>query len=915
MDVLGESEALQQFFKGQDVTGAMENPFVDTSMLEAYISNDLDPGAITLPDSPPDSVSERCSPPQMTDVQYNGARRAGSNPQMGQHSSVTHPKAPCRFSELVLPTHSHLPKHHIQIGLQENFVKPDINISASNSSVQPSYVGVPIPPVQENTYSHPEILIPHSGKRKHSDLCENAMDQMWNNIQSQEGGTIDSRDHSININRYDTDSQNGVSMDWCYPCLKWYPFQPNHWATLYDSSYNELPAPGYQVDADKGFNFSTADDSFVCQKKNHFQVTVHVGLIGCPKYVKTPLGLKPVEMFFLKVLGVKAEATNQVITIEQSHSDRSKKPFNPVRIDLPGDQTTKITLGRLHFGETTANNMRKRGKPNPDQRYFMVVVGLYAASQNQNYLLAAHTSERIIVRASNPSQFENDREATWQRGQTANAVVCHGQVGINTDTPDDALVVCGNVKVMGAVMHPSDRRAKQNIHEVDTTEQLKRISQMRLVEYDYKPDFASKMGVDRPHETAGIIAQEVKEILPSAVKEVGDVTYTNGDKIENFLMVDREQIFMENVGAVKELCKLTDNFEKRVQELEAWNKNLAKLKRIGSMKSTISEKNRSSIFGRTSNVTPSRKSVMAKRKAYFNQKKGDCSLHKVFHIVIMALLGLMAFCVILISALYILTLNEERSHVNSLNESYISESFTTNEFTAFTPHTTLPETASSVYTTANIEIPWPEVSFCNILPCVTVHCCVLQSQRKGISDQSKNRGSIKDHHLTQNLLQSELTTSQVVNVKEINNGDWFDTSIRSLRVMESQQLIDHRYCAKGVHCGNGNYSYIIPINKYTPVNMRITLEMNTTVPLIVYKCTVNLGGICAKSASSATKRDVSQEMSQGYQHFWFLPVAHLQECTYHFRVVEPGLADCRTNQNFAGIFFTDYYFYFYRQCS
>lgn len=32
------------------------------------------------------------------------------------------------------------------------------------------------------------------------------------------------------------------------------------------------PAPHYRVDADKGFNFSNADDAFVCQKKNHFQV-------------------------------------------------------------------------------------------------------------------------------------------------------------------------------------------------------------------------------------------------------------------------------------------------------------------------------------------------------------------------------------------------------------------------------------------------------------------------------------------------------------------------------------------------------------------------------------------------------------------------------------------------------------------
>ncbi|XP_078077205.1 myelin regulatory factor-like protein [Mustelus asterias] len=911
MDVLGENEALQQFFKGQDLSGALENSCVDTSMLEAYISNDLDPGAITLPDSPPDSVSEHCSPPQMTDVQCSGTRGAGINSQMGQPSSMSHPKAPCRYGELVLPTHSNLPKQHTQFRLQESFVKPDVNTPVSNSSMQPSYVGGPILPVQENTYHHPEILMPHSRKRKCSNLCDNITDHTWSDVQSQEG--TNSGEHSIDVNSYDIDGQNGVSMDWGSPCLKWHPFQPNHWATLYDSSCNELPTPGYQVDADKGFNFSTADDSFVCQKKNHFQLTIHIGLIGCPKYVKTPLGLKPVETFFLKILGVKVEATNQVITIEQSQSDRSKKPFKPVRIDLPGHQTTKITLGRLHFGETTANNMRKKGKPNPDQRYFKLVVGLYVASQNQNYLLAAHTSERIIVRASNPSQFENDREVTWQRGQTANTVVCHGQVGINTDTPDEALVVCGNVKVMGAVMHPSDKRAKQNIHEVDTTEQLKRITQMRLVEYDYKPDFASEMGVDRPHET-GMIAQEVKEILPSAVREVGDVTYTNGDKIENFLMIDKEQIFMENVGAVKELCKLTDNFEKRIQELEIWNKNLAKLKRFGSMKSTISEKNRSSIFGRTSIVIPSEKPVMAKRKAYL-PKRGDCSFHKIFHIVIMALLGLMAFCVILISALYVLTLNEERSVVNNLNESYISETFTTKEHTTFTPYTTLPaENASSVYTTANTEIPWPEVSFCNILPCVTVQCCGLQSQRKRISNRQGNRGITKKHHLVRNLLQSELT-SQVTNMKEMNNGDWFDTSVRSLKVMESQQLIDHRYYAKGIHCGNGNYSYIIPINKYTPVNMRITLEMNTTAPLIVYKCLVNLGGTCVKSVSSGTKMDGSQEMSQGYQHFWFLPVAHLQDCTYHFRVVAPGLADCRTNQNFAGTFFTDYYFYFYRKCS
>lgn len=58
-----------------------------------------------------------------------------------------------------------------------------------------------------------------------------------------------------------------------------------------------------------------------------------------------------------------------------------------------------MTVGRLHFSETTSNNMRKKGKPNPDQRYFHLVVGLHAHTADQaSYQVVAHASERIIVR-------------------------------------------------------------------------------------------------------------------------------------------------------------------------------------------------------------------------------------------------------------------------------------------------------------------------------------------------------------------------------------------------------------------------------------------------------------------------------------------------------------------------------------
>lgn len=46
---------------------------------------------------------------------------------------------------------------------------------------------------------------------------------------------------------------------------------------------------------------------------------------------------------------------------------------------------------------------------------------------------------------------------------------------------------------------------------------------------------------------------------------------------------------MENVGAVKQLCKLTNNLEERIEELEIWNRKLARLKRLSSWKSSASE--------------------------------------------------------------------------------------------------------------------------------------------------------------------------------------------------------------------------------------------------------------------------------------------------------------------------------------
>lgn len=87
----------------------------------------------------------------------------------------------------------------------------------------------------------------------------------------------------------------------------------------------------YRVDADKGFNFSVGDDAFVCQKKNHFQVTVYIGMLGEPKYVKTPEGLKPLDCFYLKLHGVKARLGTWQGGRPWSPSHPRRKP----KADLP----------------------------------------------------------------------------------------------------------------------------------------------------------------------------------------------------------------------------------------------------------------------------------------------------------------------------------------------------------------------------------------------------------------------------------------------------------------------------------------------------------------------------------------------------------------------------------------------------
>ncbi|XP_069660349.1 myelin regulatory factor isoform X6 [Haliaeetus albicilla] len=940
----------------------------------------------TLPDSPPDSGSEAYSPQQVNDPHLLRTMTPENMCHMTPPSRLEHPPPPPPPPPPHLqgpppppPPHPHQQQHnpHYPSLQRDMYMKAE--------PLMPPYgIGQGMAPAdlhhaQQSQMLH-QLLQQHGAdlpvhpakKRKHSESPPNTLNaQMLNGLIKQEPGM-----GSVPLNPdrvqtppwhqpgalspgliQDNDSLNGSYLDPNYQSIKWQPHQQNKWATLYDANYKELPMLTYRVDADKGFNFSVGDDAFVCQKKNHFQVTVYIGMLGDPKYVKTPEGLKPLECFYLKLHGVKLEALNQSINIEQSQSDRSKRPFNPVTVNLPPEQVTKVTVGRLHFSETTANNMRKKGKPNPDQRYFMLVVALQAHAQNQNYTLAAHISERIIVRASNPGQFESDSDVLWQRAQLPDTVFHHGRVGINTDRPDEALVVHGNVKVMGSLMHPSDVRVKEDIQEVDTTEQLKRISRMRLVHYNYKPEFAATVGIDNTSET-GVIAQEVKEILPEAVKDTGDLVFSNGKTLENFLVVNKERIFMENVGAVKELCKLTDNLETRIDELERWSHKLAKLKRLDSMKSTVS----SGAFSQTGSQFSRAGSMPHKKRPHKVASKSPsvvpeqaCISQRFLQGTIIALVIIMAFSVVSMSTLYVLSLRSEEDLVDIDGSSQnfdktqmVQSTAASDGASGRTPTHQVTEDTHDLF----FGLPGHSVLVCFSPPCFSTCCSAPPTNVSSVA-----LSETSPTHATNRTDQSQTSLLPVTNIKAKSRGitgkatsytkwpktpdsnsplgqarqqrsikqsvsEWPRTEdpgtdgpspvLHSIRIVEINMAIQSQYCAAADACRAGNFTYRIPVNQLTAVNTNLTLEMNSSSAVSIFLCGLVSSDPCQDAASRNSSTDGTD--AQETTHRWPLVMMSFREFTYHFRVAQPGRANCSTAPEQMGHLFTDYYFQFYWLC-
>jgi len=362
--------------------------------------------------------------------------------------------------------------------------------------------------------------------------------------------------------------------------LTWKEYCPLTWVNVFDNNGKPRRTLTFTGSVDKGFTYSAVDRSFVCQKKNHFQVTTNMESSAGMFARKDPSGpLLPVTNPLITIQGIECNTsgerqTRKTVKIEQSNRvERTKHELAPTAAVCSASAGLhKLTIPRLHFSKTTSNNIRRHGKPNPKQQHFALVLSLVGTVGGTRVCLCALESDRIIVRASNLNIFNETTQHSnqWSASSVPHSIHYNGNVGINTDAPTEALSVNGNVIVSGRVLQPSDRRLKENIQALDRKQQLRRLRQVKLYRYTLKDEWSSVAGrADHPNEEVGVLAQELHQIIPDAVRRRSTATVLgDGTSIPDLMVVDKERLFMEAVGAVQELSDIADSLRCRIKTLE-----------------------------------------------------------------------------------------------------------------------------------------------------------------------------------------------------------------------------------------------------------------------------------------------------------------------------------------------------------
>ena len=145
-----------------------------------------------------------------------------------------------------------------------------------------------------------------------------------------------------------------------------------------------------------------------------------------------------------------------------------------------------------------------------------------------------------------------------------------GYIGINTTYPQYALdIAVGNARKPSGTtwLTASDARVKTDIQTADLYSCAKIVETLPFRNFSFTKEYQHKTGTSAD-AVYGFIAQEVKQVLPTAV------SYTNEFGYSDFHSLNTDQIFKLEFGATQYLLQKVQQMEIEVSTLEGRLKNI-----------------------------------------------------------------------------------------------------------------------------------------------------------------------------------------------------------------------------------------------------------------------------------------------------------------------------------------------------